>query len=404
MKKQRLLRLVGVAGLGAAVSGIGLDAPWLACLGTAGVACGALTFRRRTDRKPSAEAAALSAKVAAVVAAPPSPGEPVDTGGLVRQMLAQGRYTLLLRPQITANLTQAQIQKAIEALVEQTALVPAGQLCIGLAGKESDPLENEGYEPASSGVVVEVEEFLLDRYPVTNSQFQQFVDAGGYAQAALWDPQVWPAVVDFVDRTGCPGPRFWSGGRHPHGEERHPVVGVSWYEATAYARWAGKRLPTDPEWEKAGSWPLQLSDTTLLQRRYPWGDLMERERANLWGSGPNRTVSVDEYEGGVSPGGVHQLIGNVWEWTYDDFSQAAHKRPGLALGTAMKCVRGGAFDTYFDVQATCQFVSGENPVARKHNVGFRCAVSTADLVAAARPDPLDTSLVEAGQAAEEIGV
>src|SRR5690606_33472238 len=161
-------------------------------------------------------------------------------------------------------------------------------------------------------------------------------------------------VVDFVDRTGCPGPRFWSHGKYPHGEEDLPVVGVSWYEASAYARWVGKRLPTDPEWEKAGAWPVALSETTLLQRRFPWGDAMERERTNLWG-GAGKPVAVNKYESGVSAGGVYQLIGNVWEWTSGDFCVGPYHRRGITLNTPMKSIRGGAYDTYFENQATCQF-------------------------------------------------
>ena len=102
--------------------------------------------------------------------------------------------------------------------------------------------------------LVRVEGVYLDRYPVTNHQYQKFVDDGGYEQMSIWDRNIWPAVLDFVDRTGHSGPRFWSDGRYPDGLKDHPVVGVSWYEAVAYSRWVGKRLPSDPEWVKAGSW------------------------------------------------------------------------------------------------------------------------------------------------------
>ena len=79
----------------------------------------------------------------------------------------------------------------------------------------------------------------------------------------------------------------------------HPVVGVSWYEAAAYARWAGKRLPTDAEWVKAGSWPASSRRRPRRsQRRYPWGDAMDRSRANLWGSGPKGTVPVTAFADG----------------------------------------------------------------------------------------------------------
>ncbi|HVW39425.1 MAG TPA: SUMF1/EgtB/PvdO family nonheme iron enzyme, partial [Pirellulales bacterium] len=157
----------------------------------------------------------------------------------------------------------------------------------------------------------------------------------------------------------------------------------SWYEAAAYARWVGKRLPTEAEWVKAGSWPVPLSDKKQWQRKFPWGDTMDRERCNLWGSGPGKVVAVGEFSSGVSVGGVYQLIGNVWEWTSGNFGAADGASQDLLLPVPMKSIRGGAFDTYFENQATCQFQSGENPLSRKHNIGFRCALGMCDVAAPA---------------------
>jgi iron(II)-dependent oxidoreductase len=213
---------------------------------------------------------------------------------------------------------------------------------------------------------------------VTNRQFRQFVASGGYENMSLWEPEVWPALLDLVDRTGHPGPRFWKDGKYPRGQHDHPVTGVSWYEAAAYARWVGKRLPTDPEWVKAAAWPVSLPGTRCVERAYPWGDSMDRSRANLWGSGPGATVSVREHAAGASVGGVYQLIGNVWEWTGGDYGSL--DLDGEAGGTNLiKSLRGGAFDTYFDLQAGIQFQSGDYPLVRKHNIGFRCALGLCDL-------------------------
>jgi iron(II)-dependent oxidoreductase len=259
--------------------------------------------------------------------------------------------------------------------------VPDGEVVLGRIDEALDDgeLEDEEVE-ACEGRVIRVEHFFLDRYPVTNRQFYDFVASGGYEQIALWDEKIFPAVLDFVDETGQPGPRFWKEGCYPAGLEDHPVVGVSWHEATAYARWAGKRLPTDAEWVKAGSWPVNLSAHTRVQRKYPWGDTMDRARANVWGSGPGGTVPVDRFPGGVSVGGVYHLIGNVWEWTRGDFASGDPPHRDLVLEIPMKSIRGGAFDTYFDNQATCQFQSGEAAIRRKRNIGFRCAVAARDLM------------------------
>ena len=149
------------------------------------------------------------------------------------------------------------------------------------------------------------------------------------------------------------------------------MVGVSWHEAAAFARWAGKRLPTDAEWVKAAAWPVGLSPSQCRQRRYPWGDAMEARRANLWGYGPNCLVPVDEFPEGISVGGVGQLIGNVWEWIDGEV------RGGAA---SLRSIRGGAFDTFFDETALGQFQSAEDPWNRRHNIGIRCAISAADLL------------------------
>lgn len=319
--------------------------------------------------------------------APPAGSGPkaADTASLVEEMLAQDRYALLLRPQILPNLSPEQRAKAQSALAQGMARVPAGKLTLGLAHHEGE--EDELAEGASSrtNAVVRVEEFLLDCFAVTNRQFQAFVEAGGYQQMAIWERHIWPAVKDFVDQTGRPGPRYWKNGRPLPGTEKHPVTGVCWYEAAAYARWVGKRLPTDAEWEKAASWPIQVSAHSFVQRRYPWGASMQRSRANIWGSGPGTTVPVDAFPEGVSVGGVHQLIGNVWEWTSDNFDAVVHDEPGLLLPVPMKSIRGGAFDTYFPNQATCQFQSAESLLGRKHNIGFRCALSACDLQPAEAP-------------------
>jgi iron(II)-dependent oxidoreductase len=397
-----------IAGGLSAVSVLALTAGWLwgslpmIAAGATGVGYVAWRWAPRPGRRRKrAPAVPASGAVEAEVRPRAAPVDPTDSEALVEQMLAQGRYGLLLRPQIARNLNDAQLARARAALEEAMALVPEGEVVLGkidemLDGEDLDEEEAAAYQ----GRAVRVGCYFLDRYPVTNEQYYEFVAAGGYEQLSLWDESIWTAVLEFVDRTGEPGPRYWKNGRYESRWRGHPVVGVSWYEAAAYARWVGKRLPSDAEWVKAGSWPVTLSSTSRVQRKYPWGDTMDRSRANLWGSGPGTTVSVDRFAEGVSVGGVHQLIGNVWEWTRGDLRASDLRHPNLTLSAPMKSIRGGAFDTYFDGQATCQFQSGETPMGRKHNIGFRCAVGICDLMLskppadAAVPDGLENAPAE----------
>lgn len=284
-------------------------------------------------------------------------------------MLAHGRFAFLLRRQVVDSLSAEQYQQARDCLERTMALVPGGLVDVSLCSAEGDPSE-----PA----LEQVEPLYLDRYPVTNRQFRQFVEAGGYELEALWEAEVWPMRAELVDSSGAPGPRFWRGGRSASGEDDHPVVGVNWHEANAYARWVGKRLPADAEWLKAAAWPVRNGEGRCSQRRFPWGDTIDRGRCNVWGSGPARTAGVTQFSAGVSVGGIYQLTGNVWEWNDADFEQFDDGLP-LEFVTTMKTIRGGAFDTYFEHQASCRFRSGEQPLARKHNIGFRCALSACDV-------------------------
>jgi iron(II)-dependent oxidoreductase len=383
MKNARLQYMWwGMGAAGVATLGLGW---WLANLpvfgvGAAAVAvAGAKAFGRRPGSKPAGGQAAVTTPSARTVPVPGSSKPASKEEGLFHQMLNQHRFALLLRPQVAVNLSAAERESSWDTMENAMAVVPAGDVVIGVG--EDGEVEAAGLEfSGANGTMVRVGDFFLDRYPVTNRQYQEFVDGGGYEQMAIWDPFILAAVLDFVDLTGQPGPRFWKNGHYLPGTEDHPVVGVSWYEAQAYSRWVGKRLPTDAEWEKAACWPVPLSAGSLSQRRFPWGNSMDPARCNLWASGRREIVAVDDFAEGVSVGGVYQLIGNVWEWTTGEFGEGVYPDRELRLPVPMKSIRGGAFDTYFATQATCQFRSGESPVNRKHNVGFRCAIGVHDLV------------------------
>ncbi|NQT37471.1 MAG: SUMF1/EgtB/PvdO family nonheme iron enzyme [Planctomycetes bacterium] len=407
-KKRGILWAIALIGVANLALGIAVHSGELATAGAAAMAFVAVRLRRIRrggERRPRRARPKKRVPVVHPVSATERfPVDPDNPDTLVEQMLAQGRGTLLLRPQIAEGLSEEQMASALESLHAEMALVPDGEVVLGrIDDALSDGKLDDEEIAACQGRVVGVTRLFLDRYPVTNRQFYEFVAAGGYEQMALWDQPIWPAVLDFVDQTQMPGPYFWIEGCYESGKENHPVVGVSWHEAAAYARWIGKRLPGDAEWVKAGSWPVPLSATSRVQRKYPWGEAMDRSRAKVWGAGKPRTVPVDEFSEGVSVGGVYQLIGNVWEWTSGNYRSPLHDdgEGEFVLPIPMKNIRGGAFDTYFDNQATCQFHSGENPVARKDNIGFRCAVGVCDLMLArskpdqdATPEPTQSAPME----------
>jgi iron(II)-dependent oxidoreductase len=316
---------------------------------------------------------------------------PESTDAFVEDLLVNDRYALLLRAETKQHLTHSQVLRAVRQLDEAMALVPAGRVLLGqLAEQSHSACGGSDVDPKlTSRNLVQVEPAYLDRYCVTNEQFQQFVDAGGYEQLEFWHEESLPALLDFVDRTGCPGPRFWSDGKHPNGEQRLPVVGISWFEAWAYARWVGKRLPTDAEWTKAGAWPVESAPGRIAQRRYPWGESFDVRRAHLFGTGPQGPVAVDEFPGGVSVGGIHQLIGNVWEWTATPLAELGD--PTLHVSESVMSIRGGAFDTYFENHATCHYQSGEQALSRRPNIGFRLALPMRDLEARVETAPEQTA-------------
>ncbi|PRX45125.1 iron(II)-dependent oxidoreductase [Prauserella shujinwangii] len=259
--------------------------------------------------------------------------------------------------------------------VPAEVVVPAGSFLMGTS-VEPWALDNE--RPAHE---VHVDAFAIDTFPVTNAQYAEFIEAGGYRQRRWWSDAGW----DYRSRHDIGAPRFWR--READGWRRtrfgvdeavppdEPVVHVSFHEAEAYAAWAGKRLPTEAEWEKAA----RYDPATGRSRRYPWGDDEPGpEHANL-GQRHLRPAVAGAYPGGASPLGVHQLIGDVWEWTSSDFTGY----PGFTafpyreysevfFGPEYKVLRGGSFGTD-PVAIRGTFRNWDYPIRRQIFAGFRCA-------------------------------
>lgn len=275
----------------------------------------------------------------------------------------------------------ATLKSAWKILEEQMALVPEGEVVLvptepeSLGVSDSDPMGDPIWVPS----------IYLDRYCVTNADYARFVASGGYAQDQLWPPEILSNVLQFVDSTGNAGPRYWAHGQPPTDQLNHPVVGICWYEANAFAHWCGKRLPTPAEWQRAATWAT-APGSGLIHARYPWGESFDPSRCNTWNSGIGATVPVNEYYSGCTPNGVYQLLGNVWEWTAALFEcDPSSNGDRVLTDQPLSEIRGGAFDTYFASQATGLFRTGQSLLHRSDNIGFRCCVNADQLVSS--PDP-----------------
>ena len=213
------------------------------------------------------------------------------------------------------------------------------------------------------------ESFFIDRHLVTNAQYKHFLNEDGYRNSKFWPEQVWPLVSKmFIDTTGVPAPAGWVSANFDETKADHPVVGISWFEASAYANWIGKELPSTSQWQRAGTWQRPGS-------RFPWGERNDRRRMNSYGSGPGETVSVHEYEASSTPQGVSQLVGNVWEWTANYHADLEIDGRVQQLAEPVGEIRGGAYDTYLAAQSTLSFRGAQPLIGRTRNVGFRCVAS-----------------------------
>lgn len=328
-----------------------------------------LFSRRKAGSKGAHKGAPASVGIGIAANYQPAPYAPPSDDEL-RRGLENGRYAAILgnKAQWEAHADCEEVfARCRDAMEERMALVPAGG--VSLAGTLSA-------QPGGPERDIPVEPYLLDIHCVTNARYQRFVDAGGYDALEYWPEEIWPHLIELKDLTGQPGPRCWRHGRHDLRLAQHPVVGVSWYEAQAYALWIGQRLPSEAEWQMAASWHIRSS--TDVMRRFPWGDSMDSMRCNLWASRASGTVPVDAYPEGAAPNQVLQLVGNVWEWCDCEYTIADDMGKPIVGEMPMHVVRGGAFDTYFESQATSLFRTGQVALSRSHNTGFRCAMNLSD--------------------------
>lgn len=288
------------------------------------------------------------------------------------------------------------------ALSQEVVLIPAGKVVIG------DYPAGYGNRPAK---IATVPDFFIDKTAVTNEAFAKFVDDGGYAEMAYW---VIEGAGDSLagwrwkEAEAIRHPKYWDLNRSPYwqgapysGRADTPVIGISWFEAYAYAKWAGKRLPTDEEWEKAargtsskfGEWQgvgvgsmypwgndffagqkppeYKLSNWRLRYYAYRFPDTDGRARATSYA---RETWTTDGYReeaapvlafspGGNSPYGVAGMAGNVWEWTITPYPKFEDK---------LIIIKGGGWYRSTLDHLKAGYIHGMGPYFRGRQVGFRC--------------------------------
>jgi len=306
---------------------------------------------------------------------------PLLEGGFVYGMVAQHEQqhieTLVATLQLVTSTVLAPLPAVLPAPERESlpreVRVPGGPFAMG-----SDAAW--AYDNERPRHVVDVEPFLIDRFPVTNRDFVAFIEDGGYRRRALWHEVGWA----FRESEQLEHPLFWR--RAPRGWERRrfglweplpadePVCHVCWYEADAFARWAGRRLPTEVEWEKAAA-----ATPDGAARRFPWGDEWPAEsRANLWPGG-GHPARAGAFPAGASAWGVEQLLGDVWEWTASSFEPYPGFRAfpypeysAVFFGPDYRVLRGGSWAVAPDAISNT-FRNWDYPIRRQIFAGFRCA-------------------------------
>jgi len=216
--------------------------------------------------------------------------------------------------------------------------IPAGEFIMG---------NDQGREEERPAHTIFVDTFEMDLFEVTNEDFARFVEETGYVTEA---------------EKAADGATWRTRGE---GKERHPVIEVSWNDAVAYCQWLGKRLPTEAEWEKAARGTEGLI--------YPWGNEWDPSKANTKDSGLRGTTVIGSFAEGVSPHGLFDMAGNVWEWTADWYEAY----PGSSFqseyfGQKYKVIRGGGWFAESDRVRTT-YRSCTSVEATNDNLGFRCA-------------------------------
>ncbi len=310
--------------------------------------------------------------------------QPLLAGGFVYNMVLQHEYqhnetilqTLQLKTGAPYNAPRATVASRVgDDNFDHMVRIASGDYPIGTDDR------TVAYDNERSEHVVTVADFDIDAAPVTNGAYAQFIADGGYERAELWTDSGRAWLAD----SGASAPKHWSSTNDgwmartmdviaPVAPD-HPVCHVCHHEASAYARWAGKRLPTEQEWEIAASW----NPATGTAQRFPWG---ESEPTTLLANVDQLgfgTAPVGAFERNVSPLGCYGMIGDVWEWTSSNFTSypgfAPYPYPQYSevfFGKEYKVLRGGSWATRPGAIRNT-FRNWDYPIRRQIFSGFRCA-------------------------------
>lgn len=309
-------------------------------------------------------------------------GNPLLTGAYVYHMVLQHEYQHNETILQTLQLKQGEAYRAPRAVTfapresRPAAMIPfdGGRVTIGTADRGS------AYDNERPRHEVDLRAFEIDRDPVSNARYMEFVGDDGYRRQDLWSNVGRRWLVE----SKATAPKYWE----RDGDEwitrsmntvrqvdpGRPVIHICYYEAEAFAKWDGKRLPSEHEWEAAASW----DPSTRAARAYPWGESVQPDRANIDQLAFD-TAPIGTFDGSVSPTGCYGMIGDVWEWTSSDF----RGYPGFEsfpykeyseefFGADYKVLRGGSWATRPGAIRNT-FRNWDYPIRRQIFSGFRCA-------------------------------
>lgn len=256
--------------------------------------------------------------------------------------------------------------------------VPAGEFLMGSTDAEIAEAKADCQECPSGWFdgekpqhTVHLDAYWIDQYEVTNRQFAQFIEDHGYSRREFWTEAGW----DWKERESRTQPRYWD--QSSWNEADLPVVGVTWFEAVAYCRWAGARLPTEAEWERAAGWDAERRE----KQAYPWGDDWDPAKANTSESALGHTTATGQYcPQGESLVGACDMAGNVWEWCsslYEPYPYRADDGREELESDGTRSLRGGSWINGRD-RARTRYRLPPFPgdfIMFDPTNGFRCAMS-----------------------------